>query len=82
MIKDLKSELGGKFEDLAVALMTPMAEFQAKELQRALSGVGTDEDTLVDLLCPATNEEIYIMKNAYQESKHYWNQIRIYIFVG
>lgn len=66
LISDLKSELNGKFEDLIVALMSPLSELQAKELHHAISGIGTNEQTLVEILCTATNHEIHNMKAAYQ----------------
>lgn len=68
LISDLKSELSGKFEDLIVALMIPLPEFQARELHHAISGIGTNEETLVEILCTATNSEIHNMKAAYQRS--------------
>lgn len=67
MIKDLKSELSGKFEDLILALMVPLSVFLAKELQHAIEGIGTNEQTLIEVLCTASNAEIYAIKNAYTE---------------
>ncbi|CAL8079559.1 unnamed protein product [Orchesella dallaii] len=58
LVKDLKSELGGRLEEVVVALMTPRYEFLAKKLKKAMSGIGTKEKTLVDVLCTATNTEI------------------------
>lgn len=69
LISDLKSELGGKFEDLVLALMKPHFEFMAKELHDAISGIGTDEETVVEVICSSTNQEIHAIKAAYHHSK-------------
>ncbi|XP_065209150.1 annexin B9-like isoform X2 [Planococcus citri] len=66
LISDLKSELSGKFEDLTLALMTPLPEYLAKEVQHAIEGIGTNEETLVEILCTASNAQIYAIKDAYQ----------------
>lgn len=68
-MSDLKSELSGKFEDLVVALMKPYFEFMAKELHDAISGVGTDEETVIEVICSATNQDIHSIKAAYHHSK-------------
>lgn len=49
MIKDLKSELGGKFEKLVLALMDPPYDYLAKELHRAMDKIGTNEDVLTEV---------------------------------
>lgn len=67
MISDLKSELSGKFEDLIVALMTPTYDFLAKELHNAMAGIGTNEETVIEIICTASNAEIMKIRMAYQK---------------
>ncbi|XP_050531616.1 annexin B9-like isoform X2 [Daktulosphaira vitifoliae] len=67
LISDLKSELSGKFEDLVVALMTPTYDYLAKELRYAMEGIGTNEETVIEIICTASNSEIVNIKSAYQK---------------
>ena len=71
LIEDIKSETSGNFEKLLVALLTPLVDYYANELHDAMSGVGTDEDVLVEVLCSMTNYEIHTIKNAYERSNYY-----------
>ncbi|XP_062586906.1 annexin A4-like [Saccostrea cucullata] len=69
LVKELKSELGGNFENVILALMVPPAEYDADELKRAMKGIGTDEDRLIEILCSRTNDELRAINRAY-ESKY------------
>jgi annexin A7/11 len=48
LLKDLKSELGGKCEDVILALMEDPAEYLAKQLHAAMDKIGTSEDILTE----------------------------------
>uniref|UniRef100_A0A1A9WXX8 Annexin n=1 Tax=Glossina brevipalpis TaxID=37001 RepID=A0A1A9WXX8_9MUSC len=66
LIDDLKSELGGKFEDVIVALMLHPVEYLCKQLHKAMDGVGTNESTLVEILCTKSNEEMAEIVSCYE----------------
>ncbi|XP_018335137.1 annexin B9-like [Agrilus planipennis] len=66
LIDELKSELRGNFEDLVVALMYPTVDYYAKQIHKAISGVGTDEDALIEILGVHTNDEIKNIREAYE----------------
>jgi annexin A7/11 len=70
LIKDLKSELGGKFEDAVVALMMDRVEFMCKQLNKAMEGIGTDEEDIIEILCSRSNEEVKEIVHMYEESKY------------
>jgi len=67
LIEDMKSELGGDFEDVVVSMLTEPVTLYAKEIHEAISGAGTDETTLVEVLATKTNEEIELIKEKYKE---------------
>lgn len=67
LIEDLKSELSGKLEKVVLALMTPAAAFDARQLNAAMKGLGTDEGALIEILASKTNAEIATTKAAYKK---------------
>nr|XP_012307026.1 annexin A13 isoform X2 [Aotus nancymaae] len=62
----LKSELSGNFEKTALALLDRPSEYAARQLQKAMKGLGTDESVLIEVLCTRANKEIIAIKEAYQ----------------
>ncbi|XP_066520848.1 annexin A5-like isoform X1 [Hoplias malabaricus] len=58
LVSDLKSELGGKFETLIVALMETPVMFDVTSLRHAIKGAGTDEKVLIEILASRTQAEI------------------------
>ncbi|XP_076148797.1 annexin A5a [Alosa pseudoharengus] len=67
LVKDLKSELGGKLEDLLLALMAPPASYDANELHKAIKGAGTEDDVLIEILASRAPEEIINIIKAYKK---------------
>lgn len=66
LMNDLKSELSGNLEECLLALMEPSVLYDAKCLRRAMRGAGTDEETLIDILCSRSNAEIQKIKEEYK----------------
>ena len=62
--------MGGKFEDVIVALMLTPVDFLAKQLHKAMAGAGTEEETLVEILCSRDNHEIADIVEAYERRKY------------
>ena len=69
LIADLKSELGGNFENVIIGLMMPTAEYCAKQCHKAMKGAGTNEDVLVEILCSRPFDEIQQISAAYETRK-------------
>nr|XP_008522900.1 PREDICTED: annexin A13 isoform X2 [Equus przewalskii] len=62
----LKSELSGNFKKAALALLDRPSEYDARQLQKAMKGLGMNEALLIEVLCTRTNKEIIAIKEAYQ----------------
>merc|ERR1712183_330540 len=67
LVKQLKSEVSGHFEDAIVALFQPPTDFDAWCLHDAMSGAGTTESTLIEIMCSRSNDEINAIKDAYKK---------------
>jgi len=67
LMDDLKSELSGNLEECLLAMMEPSVLYDAKCLRRAMRGAGTDEETMIDILCSRSNREINFIKEEYKK---------------
>jgi len=67
LVEDLKSELGGNFENAVLAMMQETSVFLAHQLRKAMKGAGTDESTLIEILCARSNAEVSAIKASYNK---------------
>ena len=69
LISDLKSELSGNLEECILALMEPLGLYDARSLRKAMKGMGTDEQCLIEILCSRTNKEIAAIKESFKNGE-------------
>ena len=67
LIKDLQKELSGHFEEVVVALFYLPIDYDCFQLRKAVKGLGTDEDALIEILATRTPSEIEQIKRRYEE---------------
>lgn len=67
LIKDLKSELSGNFEDAVLALFVEPIEYDVDQLRNAMKGLGTNEDTLIEILASRDETRLNKIKMRYKE---------------
>ncbi|XP_024066787.1 annexin A1 isoform X2 [Terrapene carolina triunguis] len=63
----LKKALKSQLEEVVLALLKTPAQFDAEELRAAMKGLGTDEDTLIEILASRDNREIREINRVYRE---------------
>jgi hypothetical protein len=64
----LKSETSGNFSKLLERLMMDPVELDCFELKQAVKGLGTDEETLIEILASRSNERLKAINETYQKS--------------
>lgn len=69
MVEDIKSETSGHFCDTLKALLMAPPEYDAYQLRKAVKGLGTDEDVLIEILCTRSNAQLKEIIRVYKESK-------------
>ncbi|XP_054918912.2 annexin A13-like isoform X2 [Dermacentor andersoni] len=65
LMGDTKSTMRSNFEDIIIGLLYPLHEYLARELRKAIAGLGTDEECLIEILCTHSNEDIRLIKDYY-----------------
>ena len=68
LIKRIKEELSGNFEDTVVGLFMTPPEYDAYWLYKAMKGIGTSEGILIEILGTRNNQEIQMIKDEFQRA--------------
>jgi hypothetical protein len=64
---DLRCELGGNFRDAVIALFFTPVDYDCYQLYMAMKGLGTNEDTLIEILATRSSQRISQIKQRYPE---------------
>ncbi|GAM21688.1 hypothetical protein SAMD00019534_048630 [Acytostelium subglobosum LB1] len=70
LIKDIKSETSGNFEKICVALLTDPAVYDAENLFGAMKGIGTNENTITEILVTRCNAQKHLISNIFNSEHH------------
>lgn len=63
----LKKALSGEVEALLLELLMPPLHYEAYRLQQAMVGLGTDEETLLEILCTRPGSQIKEISDVYRQ---------------
>ena len=67
LVKDLKSELSGSFEDVCIALLESPYELDCRSLYEAMDRLGTNEETLIEIVATRPNHQLYQDRILFQQ---------------
>lgn len=67
LMVDLKKELSGKFEDAVLALFETPIDYDCLQLRAAMKGLGTDEDTIIEIVSTRPNNLLKAIIKRYKE---------------
>ena len=67
LVQELKKELSGKFEDAIVEVLRSPTELDCKALYEAMHGAGTDEETLIEIICTRSNYQLNLDKQEFSK---------------
>ncbi|XP_030644402.1 annexin A2, partial [Chanos chanos] len=67
LVAGLKRVLSGDLETLILGLMLTPEQFEAQRLYQAMKGLGTDEDTVLEILCVRTPQQLSAITATYNE---------------
>jgi hypothetical protein len=66
LLDDLKDDLGGNFKKVVTAMYLTPVEYDTTELRKAMEGMGTDEDSVSEIIGSRSNYRLNEIKNLYK----------------
>ncbi len=77
LLDDFKNELSGNFLEATTALFYTPIDYDCSQIYKAMKGLGTNEDTLIEIFASRSNEELTKIKIRYNElySKNLYKQV-------
>ncbi len=67
LVGELKKELHGKMEDAMIALFSDPIDYDCDSLRQAMSGIGTNEDTLIEIISSRSSPILKQIKERYHQ---------------
>ena len=67
LIEDIKKECHGKLEEAFVALFKDPVEYDVDALREGMKGLGTNEDTLIEIIASRSPQQLLGIKNLYKQ---------------
>lgn len=67
LVEHIKSETSSDFEDVCVALFDTPLDYDVKLLEKAMKGLGTNEDILIEIIASRPNETLKQLPIRYKE---------------
>lgn len=67
IINDIEKNLSGNFRAAVMAMFETPIDYDCKQLRKAVKGIGTNEDTLIEILSTRSPEVIRQIKKRYPE---------------
>lgn len=69
LVVKIDLSLTGNLQETIDSMMIPKRKFYARELHRATAGLGTDENTISEILGTMNNSQILEVSNIYKNGK-------------
>jgi len=66
LLEDIEGDTSGEYRKVFEALFARPGEMEAKACHKAMSGIGTNENVLIEMLCGRSNAELAIIKEQYK----------------